>query len=58
MKIGIRATRVAGTLLAGLACVAFCAVAGAAGAYKKFVSRDTRSGRGKDLVEEPYRPDI
>jgi hypothetical protein len=37
-----------------LVCVWFCAVAGAAGAYRKFVSRDTEAGG----VEEPYRPDI
>jgi pimeloyl-ACP methyl ester carboxylesterase len=40
MKIGIRAMRVASAVLASLACVSLCAVAGAAGADEKFVSRD------------------
>src|SRR5882762_7834398 len=40
MKIGIRAIGVAGAVLASLACVSLCAVAGTAGADDKFVSRD------------------
>ena len=40
MKIGIRTIRVCAAVLAGLVLVSLSAVAGAAGADEKFVSRD------------------
>jgi len=47
MKIGMGTIRVAGGVLASLVCVVLCAVAGAAGADEKFVSRDTEVAGAK-----------